>query len=132
LSLILPLYYTINQFQFYIKWYIFTTKPHLTHIFRSTNCYNNSPFVPELFLNYLFYLTSLYFAVSHISSWHRNAKYLTIFWGGTFYVATTFFYDVRMNWKQLTLYDSFDVEVDTDAISNKDKLLNTLYPKLIK
>lgn len=35
--------------------------------------------------------TSLYLTVSHISIWHRNAKYLAIVWGGIFYVATTFF-----------------------------------------
>ena len=45
-----------------------------------------------------------------------------------------------MNWKQLTLYDSFDVEVmlynmyivHTNAILNEDKVLNTRYYKLMK
>ena len=45
-----------------------------------------------------------------------------------------------MNCKQLTLYDTFDVEVmlyivyivHTDAILNEDELLNTRYYKLIK
>lgn len=152
MSLILPLYYIINPFKFCIKWYIFTTKPHFSyhllwwfwHIlehkkdnFRSTNYFNNSPFVPELFLKYRFY--PLYFAVFHISSWHRNAKYLAIFWGGTFYVATTFLWCAD-ELKQLTLYDSFDVEitlyskfiVHTDTILNADKLLNTRYYKLMK
>jgi hypothetical protein len=93
--------------------------------------------VPELFLKYRFY--PLYFAVFLISSWHRNAKYLAIFWGGTFYVATTFLWCAD-ELKQLTLYDSFDVEitlyskfiVHTDAILNADKLLNTRYYKLMK
>lgn len=75
--------------------------------------------------------TDLYFAVSYFKLTQKS-KVLSDFLRRNILCSNHLFYDVQMNCKQLTLYDSFDVEVmlysvyivHTDAILNEDILLN--------
>ena len=177
--MILPLYYIINTFKFYInplnaklnpichflallgahhirhvsrirvKWYIFTTKPHLNyhllfgdfdtfvntikHIFWSTNCNNNSPFVSQLLFKYQFYRPIIccasYFKLTQKSKvlfdflrrniLRSNHLFMVCRWIATAYLVWQF-------WCR-SVY-----AVHTDAILNEDKLLNTRYYRLMK